>query len=221
MSVARGYPSGFEALAAHINCANFSTLVQRFLYDQLYPDSDISGSDVDISECPQLHGSPSVFHSAVATFFAPSDLCGIGGMHRERIRATPAWKKGDIEMPRYDCAFVDADSTLPGMRGLHVVRILLLFSFRYHHAIYPCALVQWFEVVGNEPDADTGMWIVKPEYACKSVVHLDCVLRGAHLLPIFNEKFIPRELHCSETLDAFRAFYVNKYIDHHAFEIAF
>jgi hypothetical protein len=201
------------------------TLTRRFLYDQLYPDSEVSGSDIILSECPEPRGAVFVFNSALATFYAPSDLCGIGGMHRERIRATPAWKKGDIETPRYDCVLVDTDSTLPGMRGLQVARVHLFFSFRFNTTVYPCALIQWFETIGDEPDRDTGMWMVKPEYTgqnqSRSVIHLDCIMRGAHLLPIFDEKFIPRDLHYSETLDMFRAFYVNKYIDHHAFEVIF
>lgn len=206
---------------------DLATLTRRFLYDQLYPDSDISGSDVDISECPELRGLVTVFNSAVATFYAPSDLSGIGGMYRERIRATPAWKKGDIETPRYDCVFIDINSTLLGMRGLQIARVHLFFSFHFNTTVYPCALVRWFQTIGDEPDRDTGMWMVKPEYTTTlgnrqqswSVIHSDCILCGAHLLPIFDEKFIPRNFHYSDTLDAFQAFYVNKYIDHHVFEI--
>jgi hypothetical protein len=54
-----------------------------------------------------------------------------------------------------------------------------------------------------------------------SVIHTDTILRGAHLLPVFGEQHIPTDFHYSLTLDSFRAFYVNKYIDHHAFEILF
>jgi hypothetical protein len=223
-SIARGYPHDFDDLGSHIDHTDLSILVRRFLYDQLNPDSEISGSEADLSNCPELRGFASVFNSAVATFYAPSDLSGVGGMYRERIRATPAWKKGDIVTPRYDCVFVDNGLNLSGMRGLHVVRICLLFSFHFEGIVYPCALVEWFNTIGDEADRDTGMWMVKPEYASngqrlKSVIHLDCVLRGAHLLPVYGDKFIPRNLHYSQTLDAFRAFYVNKYIDHHAFEI--
>jgi hypothetical protein len=223
-SAARSYPHDFDDLGHHINHPNLSALVRRFLYDQMNPDSEVLGSTVDLSECPELYGSASVFNSAVAVFYAPSDLSGIGGMYRERIRATPAWKKGDIEAPRYDCMFIDGGLNSPVMQGLRAVRVLLFFSFCSDSVVYPCALVQWFEIVGNEPDQDVGMWMVKPVYTSNnqrltSVVHLDCALRGAHLLPVFGDRFVPRNLHYSETLDAFRAFYVNKYIDHHAFEI--
>lgn len=218
----RIYPRNIDDLGTKIGC-DLSTLTQRFLYDQLNPDSEIPGSDIDLSECPEVRGSISVFHSAVATFYAPSDLSGVGGMYRERIRATPSWKKGDMEVPRYDCVFVEVGPSLSPMQGLLVGRIRLFFSFHHNHINYPCALVQWFQIVGDAPDIDAGMWIVEPEHALNgsrltSVVHLDSVFRGAHLLPVFDETFVPANLHYSQTLDLFRAFYVNKYIDHHAFE---
>ena len=31
--------------------------------------------------------------------------------------------------------------------------------------------------------------------------------------------FIPKDLHFSQSLDSFRAFYVNRFIDHHAFKL--
>ena len=50
---------------------------------------------------------------------------------------------------------------------------------------------------------------------------MDCILHGAHLIPIFGQDFVPEGLHFSDTLDAFTVFYVNKFIDHHAFEIIY
>ena len=49
------------------------------------------------------------------------------------------------------------------MHGLHVAQVLLYLSFTSHHISYPCALVQWFIIVGDAPCGETGMWIVKPE----------------------------------------------------------
>ncbi|KAJ7050028.1 hypothetical protein C8F01DRAFT_1001342, partial [Mycena amicta] len=73
----------------------------------------------------------------------------------------------------------------------------------------------------------TGMWMVEPEKVGHSnrrlitVVHLNSMLRGAHLIPVFGERPIPHDLRYFHTLDAFLAFHVNKFIDHHANEIAF
>lgn len=226
--LAIGYPNTFERLGLHVG-HNLVDLTRRFLYDQLNPLAEISGEHVNLSNCPIPHGNTSVYHSAIATYFAPSDLSGINGMHRERIRANPIWKKGDKSTSRYDCVFVDNGSSAPGFRGMLAAQVKLLFSFRHENVVYPCALVEWFETVGEECDEDTGMWMVKPEYSMlttgrkrtASVIHLDCVLRGAHLLPIFLDKPVLRNVRYFDALTAFRAFYVNKYIDYHVFETVF
>jgi len=138
----------------------------------------------------------------------------------EKIRATSSWRRGP---PRYDCAFVNTHPNLDGMRGLDIVRIFLFFSFTYHDKPYPCALVHWYTLIGC--DEDTGMWMVKPDEAgdgspVMSIIHLHSIFRAAHLLPIFGHDHIPRAVTCHNSLDTFAAYYVNKYIDHHAFEIA-
>ena len=53
-----------------------------------------------------------------------------------------------------------------------------------------------------------------------SVIHLDTILRGAHLMGIAGSHPIPHQLKYTDSLDAFKSFYVNKYIDYHAHEIA-
>ena len=156
-------------------------------------------------------------------FYAPSDLSGVGGMHRERIRAVSSWRKGPA---RYDCAFVEKDPDLPGFRGLHVVRILHFLKFSLDGKEFPCALVTWFSPVSDDPCEDTGMWVVEPDLdhdgqRAMSIIHIDCILRGAHLIGVAGNDKIPLKLKYSSSLTAFKAFYVNKYIDHHAHEIAF
>ncbi|KAF8871348.1 hypothetical protein BD779DRAFT_1454113 [Infundibulicybe gibba] len=143
-------------------------------------------------------------------------------MRHERIRAAPSWYgKG----PRYDCALVVDDQDTPGMRGMSVVRVKLFFSFEHQNETYPCALVEWFKLRGNSPDPTTGMWRVVPELKhgerVVSVLHLDTFLRGAHLLPVFGDNFLPHNFHFSYSLDAFEAYYVNQFADHHAHEIIF
>ena len=197
-------------------------LIRRFLYDQIYPDNVLSSSEVPLAECPVFDGKIRVHNSALATFHAPSDPSGIGGMRREYIRAVPSWYKGP---PRYDTAFLNRNPDLPGMRGMDVVRIQLLFSFHFGGTSYPCALVRWFATHGDQPDEDTGMWIVEPEVDIEgspvvSIIHLDCIIRAAHLIGVFGTTPLPKGLRYHHSLDAFKAFYVNKYIDHHAFGIA-
>jgi hypothetical protein len=144
-------------------------------------------------------------------------------MRREVIRSTPCWRGRE---ERRDCVFVERDVEAKGMRGLDVVRVLAFLSFDVDGVHYPSALVQWFTHVSEEPDDLTGMWMVQPEQSADgspviSIIHTDCILRGAHLIPIFGQDFIPSGLHFSDSLDAFAAFYVNRFIDHHAFEILF
>ncbi|KAJ6618416.1 hypothetical protein B0H10DRAFT_1795315, partial [Mycena sp. CBHHK59/15] len=101
-----------------------------------------------------------VFHSAIATFYSPSDPSGIRGMRRERIRSTPSWRKTG---PRRDCVFLVEDQNADGFRGMSVARVRLFFSFQHDGVDYPCALVEWFKKIGRGPDSETGMWMVEPE----------------------------------------------------------
>ena len=113
------------------------------------------------------------------------------------------------------------------MRGLGVARVHLFFSFEAGDNLFSCALIHEFCKPFDDPDPDNGMWIVEPDldnsgYRIMSVVHVDSIVRGAHLLPVFNGAVtVPREINFSNTLDVFTAFYVNKYIDYHAFEVMF
>ena len=82
--------------------------------------------------------------------------------------------------------------------------------------------------VDDSPDDETGMWIVSPEYLDDeskylAVIHVDCIIRAAHLIPCYGEDFVAQyhDIDPSKTLDSFNRFYVNKYVDHHANEIAF
>ncbi|KAG1765068.1 hypothetical protein EV702DRAFT_929451, partial [Suillus placidus] len=56
-------------------------------------------------------------HSAVSTFFVPSDLSGIGGMKHEHICVSPNWRNGHAHK---DCVFVIIDPNAHGMRGMDV-----------------------------------------------------------------------------------------------------
>ncbi|KAH7921240.1 hypothetical protein BV22DRAFT_1019790, partial [Leucogyrophana mollusca] len=53
------------------------------------------------------------------------------------------------------------------------------------------------------------------------VIHTDTIYRAAHLIPVYGVEFVPDNLKFHHSYDAFHTFYVNKYADHHAFEIAF
>ncbi|KAJ7026200.1 hypothetical protein C8F04DRAFT_1298099 [Mycena alexandri] len=216
----RNYPRRLSALAAHIHIPEFPTLFRRFLYELDNPESDIAPADIPLDDCPRFGGRIYVYHSAVARFYAPSDLCGAGGMYRERIRSNPNWHGS---YARRDTVFVDTDADRPGMLGLSIGRVFLFFSFNYLGVDRSCALVQWISPYDDHPDPDTGLWVVTPETHANgrkhfAIIDLRCIARAAHLLPVFGSSLLPEEFHFSHSLDAFRAFFVNKYVDHHAFE---
>ena len=221
-TVHRVYP---EDIAVEIEQPDFPNLIQKFIYKEQHSDdndSDVSDNS-NVSALPSFYGKITVYPSAVATFHAPSDISGIGGMRRERIRAVKSWRKGPS---RYDTIFVNTDSSIEGMRGLEIACVRLFFSFSHDSVKYPCALVRWFSRVSDLPDEHTGMWIVEPDTLdggepYMSIIHLDAIVRASHLLPVFGQGHVSRILQFTQTLDTFTRFYVNKYIDHHAFEIAF
>ncbi|TFK97531.1 hypothetical protein BDV98DRAFT_513760 [Pterulicium gracile] len=106
-----------------------------------------------------------VFHLAVATFYAPSNYCGVGGIKTERIRCIPNWNR---EGARQDCVFAEIDlelSSHDGFCGLTVLCAMLLFLFEFKGQTLLCALVQWFKSVGTGLHADFGMWLVQADTA--------------------------------------------------------
>jgi hypothetical protein len=211
-------------LGQQINQPNLRHLIRLFLSQE-----GINNSAYEFLPETPAPGEPlsfnqriTTFPSAVATFYSPSDICGTGGMRRERIHAAPSWRGGSA---RYDCVFVRS-SELGGLPW-DIAQTRLFFSFSIKGRLYPCALIHDFQVIGDQPDEDTGMWIVgrvldvngHPSGA--RVVPLDAIFRAAHLLPIFGHLKDPLSLAVSPgtSLDDFDNFYVNRYIDHHAFEI--
>jgi hypothetical protein len=194
--------------------------LRLFLYRHNFPDSNITP---ELDDLPRFEGDIRVHHSAVARYYAPSDLCGKGGIHRETIRSNPSWfKKGGKRLPRYDTVFVSV-SEKPGMEGMEIGRVLLFFSFRYHRQNWECALVTWYPKRDDVADPDTKMWVVQPEVdevgaPVVEVVSLDAISRAAHLLPVFGEGQLPKTYDFRLALDLFDAYFVSPYADHHANE---
>jgi hypothetical protein len=226
-ATARGYPlASFWELGKHIRQENFENLVRRFLFYQKNPA--FVGTP-PISACPPVDSVEdiSVFHSARAVFCAPNNPSGTGGLYRETIRCTPKWQTGGIIAPRRDCILLNTGSDIVGARGLDVARVHLFFSFTIEEEVFECALIHEFCKSYADPDPDNGMWIVEPDYSrdgyrVMSVVHVESIVRAAHLLPVFKDGiFSPREINFTHTLDVFKAFYLNRYIDYHAFDTLF
>ena len=210
---ARKRANTLPALSVELGIAELPGLVDRFLSEQLELGAHRSFTI----------GRIKVFHSAIVTFVSPSDPSGIGSMRREQIRAIPSWHRGP---PRYDCVFVSTDDTQDGMLSMEIARALCFFSFVYTNGTtYTCALVRWFDRIADHPDELTGMWMVSPSVLDNgsqnlAVIPLDSIVRGAHLLPIFGHEDVPEHINFHNSLDIYRGFYVNRFADHHAFELA-
>lgn len=200
-------------------------LIRRLLYDQLNPvpaedtDSEAEAEDVDIDDCPQFHGNVTIYYSARAFYYAPSKLCGPGGMHSEMIRSHPNWY-GTGE--RRDTVLVQDGPDDGIMGGMLIGRVLTFLSFSHNGITYPCALVEWFFPVGDTPDPVTGMWVVEPKLVDGErdigLVHTDCIVRSCHLAPVYGPAPLPTDFDFSYAHIVFDSFYYSKYVDYHTHE---
>ena len=156
---------------------------------------------------------------AIATFYALGNVSGVKGIHREHIQATASWRKGPA---CYDCVLVNANPDIDGACRFEIANVLLFFSFQHQDREYPCALVQWFSFKGL--DEDMGFWMVEPDINYitgqphLTVLHLYCIYQAIHLMPApQNANFIDHSITMHTSLDSFKLFYINNFIDHHAF----
>ncbi|KAI9458311.1 hypothetical protein F5148DRAFT_983776, partial [Russula earlei] len=82
-----------------------------FIYDQQYHDSH-SESNISVSDLPIFYGKMTIYPLAITTFYAPSDLSGIGGMCGECICTVKSWRKGS---GHYDTIFVNTSPSMESM----------------------------------------------------------------------------------------------------------
>lgn len=209
------YPRNLYQLAEQIRQPKFPLALRRFLFMHNHPDQQ---TPAEIKDLPSFEGEIKVYHSAVAVYYAPSDLCGAGGLYRERICSAPSFHGHE----RRDTVFVVLDESQVGMKGMEIGRVLLFFSFHYHRQTFSCALINWF-IHDEEPDRDTGMWTVQLERNQRGqptveVIDVDAIARGAHLLPVYGSSRLPDDFSHHNALDSFNSFFVNHFIDHHAHE---
>lgn len=160
-----------------------------------------------------------IVRSATCVYFPLSDRNGIAPK-REILRATPSWRNS---LPRHDTVLVKT-GLAPGPHGLSVARLHLLFSFTKSNTRHDVALIQWYSYIGDSPDEDTGMWVVKKERGSDGLpvidfIYIDAIVRSCQLLPIYGRGMIPRQVTHMTSLNCFQTYYVNKFADHHSFEL--
>ncbi|KAI0085808.1 hypothetical protein BDY19DRAFT_986896 [Irpex rosettiformis] len=204
-------------MAADLNQPGLQDLCRRFLYDQLYPDAVIPAEHIPIEECPIFNGTVSRFQSGRVTYYAPTEDCGSSGMHQEIIRSHARWRNS---YARYDTVLLQNGEDDGPMHGMLVGRVLSFLRFTHDAVEYNTALVQWYMPIHEHVDEVTGMWVVKPEVHHRQrtvgLTHVETIVRGCHLIGVYGREHVPKDFHFSQTLDAFRLFYVNHFIDYHA-----
>lgn len=115
---------------------------------------------------------------------------------------------------------------MPGFHGLLIGQVLSFIKLRHEGVEYPAVIISSFEVIGSCPCELTNMWKVHHDLDTHGqqqlkMVHLDAILHGAHLIGIASSNFVPKEVNHTNALDAFKTFYINKFVDYHTHEITF
>ncbi|KAN0133153.1 hypothetical protein V8E53_008877 [Lactarius tabidus] len=191
-----------SSLSNELSLPNLPQLISCFLCKQL--DNSRHHED-PCHNCPRYLGCVHVFNHAIVTFCTPSDPSNNNSMC-------------DKGMPCYNCIFINSNNEFQGMHRMEVVQTMCFFSFEYLGVTYPCVLVHWFSCINEELDKPTGMWMVTPNI--NDIIHINAIFHAVHLIPIYGDSFIPDHITHNNSLEYFKGFYINCFIDHHAFDIA-
>ncbi|KAI0365599.1 hypothetical protein BV20DRAFT_1038871 [Pilatotrama ljubarskyi] len=220
LSMYPAYRCKVRDLAGALHEPQLLTHIRRFVF--CYEHADEDADEPPLADLPFVWpgGPVSVYHSTSAMFYAPSEAAGPHGMHRKFIRCNPSWYTG---MGRYDTVLVNTDGDAVGMDGMTVARVRSFFSFTQDGVLHECALVEWFELDDDTPDEVTGMWIVRPSLnhhgeRVMDVISLESIVRACHLIGVYGTTRLPADFDFTDSLDAFRRYYVNWYADYHAHE---
>src|SRR5258708_1269222 len=108
-----------ESVQQTLKQPDFVDLIRRFLYAQRHLESNIK--HISLDDLPAFHEKVTLYPSAVATFYAPSDISGTGGIRCEDIHTTSDWGKNHECW--YDCIFVNSDPSASAMRGLEIAHV--------------------------------------------------------------------------------------------------
>ncbi|KAI0739815.1 hypothetical protein C8Q80DRAFT_1124139 [Daedaleopsis nitida] len=188
------YIKPIRAVSQIVKQPNLLNHVWRYLQVELNPDRP-DPDNIPIAHCLYVWQweSLSVYCCALSVFYAPSELCGPGGMHCDVICAIPLWWQ---EMAQYNTILVNMAPDVIVLGGMLVMHVCASLSFAHEDNVQQCALVEWFECDGDAPDPATGMWIVRPE-----------------LYGLYGTTRIPTDFHYSDPLDAFHRYYINWALD--------
>ena len=204
-------------------CAELHLLIRQHVYDATRNDAALNSGQVPTSLLPVISDAIYIHQSATVTYLSPTDLCKTQGVRHEIIRSVPDWRQSG---PRRDTVLLNMDPDQPGMRGMDVASVQLFFSFKHLETVHQCALVHWF-LKSNGPHDAVDMWVVNPDFRGRhrkpflGVVPLDTIIRACHLIPCYRDSLVPHGHSHMKSLTTFESFYVNRFVDLHAFEIIF
>ncbi|KAH8988449.1 hypothetical protein EDB86DRAFT_2808336, partial [Lactarius hatsudake] len=146
-------------------------------------------------------------------------------LRREQIRSTRSWRGGPCGMTWVLVNMGDGGTRLSQCLAMPPLEFVF-FSLEHSGENFPAVLVWWYTLSDSSGHRDgvTGMWLVKREYNRDqkphlAVVHIDTIFRAVHLLPTLDGPNATKGFSYTDTLDSYAIFYVNKYADHHSFEI--
>ena len=133
-------------VAAIVGEANFCKQLQLFIRDQQQDNNSKSNVVSSLLGLPLLPNKIFVYTSAVATFYAPSNISCITGMHSEHICTDNTYHHGN---GHYDCMSVNTDPLQLGMHGLDVAHARLFFPFTFEWVSIPVPLSTGFQRSGS------------------------------------------------------------------------
>ncbi|EPQ59878.1 hypothetical protein GLOTRDRAFT_103769 [Gloeophyllum trabeum ATCC 11539] len=154
------YSQSLQSLANELNKPDLEFLIRRFVFEQLQ-DAAIphDSGDINVDDLPSVDDRVRVYRSASATFFAPSELAGDRGMHRE-----------------FDTVLISLDPEQDGMKGMVIGRVLRFLSVRYKRTRPDPVTGMW--VVKPEMTA---------RGRSLGIIHIDSIVRAVHLIGVYGD----------------------------------
>ena len=90
-TLVRKLPRELDLLAQKIRQPDLPLLARQFLFRVLNPNSPVPATaDSLLKITEKIY----MYSSACVVYYVPSDISGLGGMHRERIRSVQLWYSG-------------------------------------------------------------------------------------------------------------------------------
>ncbi|KAG2112213.1 uncharacterized protein F5147DRAFT_744532 [Suillus discolor] len=185
-------------------------------------------ASIEVDTAEIVDGPPVQAHVELAALAIPGGTCNISALALKlELPNFPTMVQqflydqlhvGDHEAPDFnpvhDCIFVSTNKEVNcGLDGLAITRVLCFL------------VICWFSYVTDSQNPDTGMYIVVPSTNDDgmpdiSLIHIDCIFHAAHLIPLYGTDSLPREITPHDSYNVFCTFTINKYANHHVFEVA-